>query len=520
MKINLIFVSFFWMLGLQMKAQIETKPANEYLLNIANTKFKQGDFYDAIPDFETLANQNPCNTEIVYKYGVCLVEAGKNQLVAIPLLKAAFKAGNGSSAYYLGKVYYGYMQFDSAHFYLSLYLKMKPKNDPNTVEAEKLLDHLFDAMLLMNDNNGLIVSHLDKNINSSFADYSPVVRADNAMLYFTSRREDSKGKNKDEMGQYYEDIYAAKLVDSVFEQAENVGSPLNSNEHDATVALSADGNTIIIYRTDPYSGSGDLFFSKNEGTKWANPIKMGLHINSLYQETSASLSVDGNTLFFSSNKPGGLGGFDIYKSSRGKNGVWGAAINLGNKINSKWDEESPCISADSKILYFSSKGHKPNMGGYDVYKAETDPSGKWQKPINMGFPINTLKDDLYFTVDAKAQNGYISSNRIDSEGDLDIYQFTLKQKEPEVTLFKGVVKDMANRDYTDAEIEIWDRGTNKMLFKSNSNAASGQFLLVLPNEKNLKVVFEKGNAIFTEIIDAKTDGKFHEIFKIIELEPR
>jgi len=501
-------------------SQTPSKPTDQSLLNQAYQKFKIGDFYDAIPDFESLLRENPEDVDIQFKYSICLVEAGKNPQRAIPYLKTSYKSGNVQAAFYLAKVYYGYMQLDSAHFYLVSYQKLKTDKDLKILEAEKMINQLFDAMLLMNQPSGVAIQNMGKSINSIYADYSPIISADNSILYFTSKREDSKGEKRDDNGQYYEDIYASRMEDSVFLQAENVGSPLNTKEHDATVAISADGNTIIIYRTDPYSGSGDLFFSRKDGFSWSNPIKMGLNINSLYQETSASLSADGNTLYFASNRPGGNGGFDIYKSTKSKNGVWAIAVNLGGKINTKYDEESPCIGADGKILYFSSKGHEPNMGGFDVYKSELDKYGKWQNPVNLGFPINTLHDDLYFIITANAKIGYISSNRIDSEGEVDIYQFYLNEKEPAITLFTGVVRDINGNIPIKADIELWDRDTNKTIYKTYSNALTGTFLVVIPNEKNVKLIFEKGNTIYTEITDANADGKFNEIYKVIELEEK
>ncbi|MFN0049237.1 MAG: hypothetical protein ACKVOU_08955 [Cytophagales bacterium] len=508
----------FWVFAVQSLAQ-NSKNFNQYLYNVASEKFKQNDFYDAIPDFEKLVAENPQNEEIAFKYGVCLSEVGRDQQKAIPFLKNTYNTGNELSAYYLGKIYFNYMQFDSANHYLNVFLtKATPENLKKT-DASQMLDRMFDAMLLMNEAQNVKISNLE-NINSVYPDYSPVIKVDNSILYFTSKREDTKGQKKDENGQYYEDIYVSKAENSAFKASENVGSPLNSKEHDATVALSADGSEMILYRTDPYSGNGDLLLSRKEGATWSMPFKLGFNINSPYLESSASISSDGNTLYFTSNRPGGFGGLDIYKSKKGKNGVWGNAENLGQDINTKLDEESPFINSEGRILYFSSKGHAPNMGGFDIFRSELNENGKWKKPENMKYPINTLKDDLYFTASVDAKAGYLSSNRIDSKGDLDIYMIELDEKEPNITIFTGVVKEYQTDNYIKAEIEAIDRKTNKTVLKQHSNAETGEFLVILPNNKDIKLVFDKGNTIFTEIFDGNSSNKFRALFKVIELETK
>lgn len=514
--ICLVFISLSSPFLFAQSDQNKLSPSDLFILKTANEKYNLGDFYDAIPSFTKLLISNPTNLEIQFKYGVCITEVAKDQQKAIPFLKKAFNNGISQASFYLGKVYFNYMQFDSAHFYLNSFISRASKNDLKKTDAENMVNRLFDAMMLMNQASKVKVRNVEE-VNSSFADYSPIIKADNSVLYFTSKREDSKGQKQDENGQYYEDIYVSKKEDSLFLEPENTGSSLNSKEHDATLALSADGNTIIIYRTDPYAGDGDFYMSRKYGNDWEVPFKLGLHINSQFQETSASLSPDGNILYFTSNRPGGYGGLDIYKSERGKNGVWGMARNLGSTINTKFDEESPFINSDQKVLYFSSKGHEPNMGGFDVFKSKIDSNGKWQKPINMQYPVNTLKDDLYFTLTADANIGYACSNRIDSKGDLDIYQFELDEQSPNITVFSGTVFEENTTTPMKAHIEIFNTKTGKPLYHCFSNELTGQFLTILPNDIDLKIIFEKGNAIFTELFESNQSKKFRAINKVIEL---
>ncbi len=162
------------------------QPINQYLYKIANEKFKQGDYYDAIPDFETLVKENPDNADVQFKYGACIAESGKDKIKALPFLKTVYKSGNYKASFYLGKVYYSYMQFDSAHYYLTEFVKKGEPKESRKTEAVKMLDHLFDALLLLNQQNGITIENAGENINSSAADYSPVISADNSQLYFTS----------------------------------------------------------------------------------------------------------------------------------------------------------------------------------------------------------------------------------------------------------------------------------------------------------------------------------------------
>ncbi|MCB0381723.1 MAG: PD40 domain-containing protein, partial [Flavobacteriales bacterium] len=164
-------------------------------------------------------------------------------------------------------------------------------------------------------------------------------------------------------------------------------------------------------------------------------------INSKNQETSACFSPDGNTIYFVSNRPDGIGGKDIYKSTKNKDGKWGEAENLGRTINTIDDEDAVFLHADGKTLYFSSKGHK-TMGGYDIFKS-TYEKGKWSTPENIGYPINTADDDVCFVLTASGEYGYYTSAKLDGKGKRDIYRvsFIDELNKPKLTLLKGVITD-------------------------------------------------------------------------------
>ncbi len=196
---------------------------------------------------------------------------------------------------------------------------------------------------------------------------------------------------------------------------------------------------MIVYRTNKELTGGDLYFSVFENTNWSNLEKLPEAINSKYAESSASLSEDGNILYFSSDRDGGYGGKDIYRSIRFGNGDWSLPLNLGPTINSKFDDDAPFISADGKSLYFSSKGHK-TIGGFDIFKLSLKEDGNsWSLPQNLGYPVNTVKDDIYFVTTEDENKGYYSSSRDGGYGGQDIYRINLIDKNQMVVIVKGQV---------------------------------------------------------------------------------
>jgi dipeptidyl aminopeptidase/acylaminoacyl peptidase len=291
------------------------------------------------------------------------------------------------------------------------------------------------------------IERLGPEVNSEFDDYAPVITADGEYLYFTSRRPyTDKEKKKNRMSQ--ERIYEAIWDESSqsWLEATPLGTDINvPGRNISNVAISNDGQRLLIYQDDRY-GNGDIYETYLKGNTWSQPVSLGNSVNSDDHESSASISPDGRTIYFVSERKGGEGKRDIWKATRDKNGNWGKPENLGKTINTKYDEEAVYIHPDGKTLYFSSKGHN-SMGGYDIFKSELV-NGKWSEPINLGEPINTPEDDLFFVLAANGRTGYYATGR--SGGVKNIYQIRFtpiereEQKEPtgpQLTIFKGSIKD-------------------------------------------------------------------------------
>jgi len=226
---------------------------------------------------------------------------------------------------------------------------------------------------------------------------------------------------------YYEDIYYTELVNGEWQESKNMRGPLNTNYHNSSVAISPDGQEMILYHD---SNGGDLFVSRKGKTfEWSAPKPME-GLNSEYLENSASLSSDNKTVFFTSNRPGGYGGTDIYSAQLGRGGRWENIKNLGPLINTEMDEDGVFISANGKHLYFSSNGHA-GMGDMDLYRSRLDTvTGTWDIPVNLGYPINSPENDIYFVLNADETIAYISSVRKENIGEQDIYKVNMKNWKP------------------------------------------------------------------------------------------
>ncbi len=275
------------------------------------------------------------------------------------------------------------------------------------------------------------LENLGANVNTSYPEYTPLMPRDSSFMVFTSRRNTTTGGKMDwSDNEYFEDIYiATRGKDGKFGKAQLMKN-VNEKYHDAAAALSADGNTLYLYR-DNKKTKGDLYMStrgKNAKDKksakkandddFGDPKKLNNNINTKYQETSLCVSQDGNIMYFTSDRPGGKGGLDIYMSKKEGND-WGPGTNVA-EINTEYDDDSPFLSFDGKTLYFSSKGHD-TMGGYDVFKSQ-DENGKWGKPENLSAPINGPEDDMHIMITEDNANGYYVSSDEAGFGSKDIYK--------------------------------------------------------------------------------------------------
>lgn len=342
---------------------------------------------------------------------------------------------------------------------------------------------------------GVVIENLGELINSEFSDFTPLITADEKYLIFTSRRKGSTGGHLGDDGRYNEDIYMTKMVNDKWRRPWKVSTKINSEHHDACVGLSIDGQKMFIFKSEKLN-EGDIYETELKGRVWTTPVKLtnGINMDGSI-ENSASMSADGKTLVFTSNRSGGKGGFDIYISHRPSDGEWEAPVNIGDNINTPFDEDGPFLHADGLTLYFSSKGHN-TMGGYDIFKSIYNPqTHSWSKAVNVGYPINSAHDDVFYVWTPDGNRAYFSTQREGGFGEQDIYKLTVPNTGNAVVLLKGEVKSKNTGLSLVSRVTIYDNKTGKEIASTLSNEEFGDYVLVVPPGDNYGISVEKDGYI-------------------------
>ena len=461
------------------------------------------EFAAALPLLIKLHDNDPKDPALNYALGYCYINLDDEK--ALPYFEFCLK--NPSSVpkelyYYLARSYHLEMKFEEAFKYYEIFrstIKKPQKNEEKLNEIWHEEKMCKNGMEMMKNPSDIEVFSMGDVINTQYPEYGPIFNADNNVMIFTSCRPDTKGGKVDKYdGRYFEDIYISKKTDGVWTKPENMGDSINTDGNDAVVAMSPDGQKIYLYKYD--NGHGDLYVSKLKGDKWMSPEKLPAPINSHSWEPSMSITPDENIVFFTSNREGGLGGTDIYMVKKLPNGEWAEPQNLGAPINTKYDEDSPFILSDGKTLYFSSNGDK-SMGGYDVFVSHLEEGGAWSTPENLGYPISTPHDDLYFSLSADGETMYFSSVHAEGKGDKDIYYAKIKKKTANVMLVNGQVIDGETKDPIKAHIEVKDKKTGGVIGIYNTNESTG----------NYTIIFQEGVEYHLEISSEGYDSHIDDL---------
>jgi tetratricopeptide (TPR) repeat protein len=433
--------------------------------------YRDLNFHEALPLYLKLDSIEANNPKYIFPIGVSYLYFNKVDL-AIPYLESCKDKKEIKSAsldYYLGKAYHLNGQFEKA---IESYTEYKTFfGHKNTRQHKKLyedidkeIEYCKNGMVLYTVPVKVNISNLGPSINSEYPEYGPVVSGDEREIIVTSSRPDTKGGQRDfhTDGHYFEDLYISTSDGKNWEPLSRMSDSINTNDHDASVALSADGKNLILYRyTNDVleNGSGDLYISTLRDLKWSNAQKLSFS-NQKYWEPSAAISSNGKTIIFSSNREGSIGGTDLYTVVQNDQGVWSIPVSLGSTINTARDEDSPFLMPDGKTLYFSSKGHN-SMGGYDIFVSHLSPETlTWSKPENIGYPLNTPYDDLHFSWSADGKRMYFSSIRPEGYGDRDVYSAELIKEEAAIdsthTQFSASVRDARSQAAIEAIMKIYE----------------------------------------------------------------
>lgn len=406
-------------------------------LRKADLLYSKGDTRHALSAYQAILANDSSNARANFMAGMCHIESA-NKPQALPYFQKAYQLSPNISPrvlYYIAYANHLSYQFDTAITYYTRYLNTledkanvalsaKEKKDDRARTLKHIAECETGKRLVANPDSNVRIRNLGPTINSPYPDYGPIITPDEKYLYFTSKREGTTGGGKDAKSDYFEDIYFSENTDSGWTNPQPLDSTINTSLHESCIAISSDGAELYLY-IDNDQFKGDIFHSKMIGDTWTKPQPFSIMINSDFIENSMALSQDGQTLFFSSDKPGGIGGKDIYMSKKKKGGGWETPQNLGYDINTSYDDEGPFLAADGKTLYFSSKGHA-GMGGYDLFKSVYDSaSRKWSAPENLGYPINSPEDDIYFVLAGSGKYGYFASVKEGGLGGLDIYRILM-----------------------------------------------------------------------------------------------
>lgn len=538
-----------------------------YSVKYADTYYamnQPGAYRMALTEYLKAYDYNQYNPELNYKIGACYLYSTEKPK-AIDFLQKAYKAKPGVSDdihFLLGWALQLNYEFDEAIKYYRNFQaehgtvdqkKGKSKGDEVTHDVDKRIRECESGKKLVNSPIRVFIDNLGATVNSKYPDYGPVITTDQSVLVFTSRREGSTGEVIDPNDLlYYEDLYVSYNDDKKeWAQAINMRA-LNTDGHDASVGLSPDGQILYTYKGVP---DGTLFESMLKGDNWTKPKELSSNINTKLHETSASISYDNKYLYFVSDRPKdgmgntNLGGKDIFVCEMQKNGNWGPAKNVGAPINTKYDEEGVFMHPDGVTMYFCSK-RDGTMGGYDIFYSENDGAGNWSEPVNIGYPVNTPDDDVFFVVAGNARYAYYSSAREGGYGLQDIYRITflgpekmmvmgtediliassnatiqqkveqeiVEVKKVRLTIMKGTITDALSGIAVEATIEIVDNEKNELISTLTSNSKTGKYLVSLPSGKNYGIAVKAdGYLFYSENIDIPDATAYQEVTKDIVL---
>ncbi|MGE0078257.1 MAG: OmpA family protein [Bacteroidales bacterium] len=411
----------------------------------------------------------------------------------------------------LGKLQLQIGEYQKALDNFEYYLTLNDKSKSIEKSAHDAIDRCKFALNAIANPVPYNPINLGNDINTDLDEYWPSLSVDEKTLVYTVKLPKSVNvgiKNT----KWQEDFYVSNKNDEGnWSKGIPIGEPLNTDINEGAQGLSADGKTM--YYTI-CSGVCNLYTSvKNSNGTWSAPVKLPPQINSSrYSEKQPSISPDGRTLYFVSNRPGGLGGFDIWKSEKNIDGTWGNAVNIGEPINTDGDEQSPFIHFDNQTLYFSSSGHL-GMGSMDIYISRLNENGKWGKPTNFGYPINTYKSEEGLIVNAKGTVAYYSTDIVPEHG-RDIFTFNLYPEiQPIPTSYvTGVIKDSKTLRTLEAQISLVDLSSKKEVMNSTT-PTDGKFLVCLPTNKQYGLFASAPGYLFhSEHFDLKGIFSFDKPF--------
>ena len=388
--------------------------------------FLNADYSDALPYYLQLYEKMPENANLAYRIGACYLNIPGKKNLSIDYLETASKnmsakhkegSINQISAPYdalydLGNAYLVNYKFDLAK---DAFKRYSESLLPDDRENRDFLNHLIDVCENAKNLISKPISYTEDNAGEIFNDdksnYNPVISADGKSFAFMVSLK------------FYDAIMFTKIANGKWSPPINISPEIQLDGNIFISCLSSDGKTLYLSKNDNFNS--DIYSSSFNGTNWTPAVKIGKNVNTKYWESHGYISENGNQLIFASDRPGGFGGLDLYVSSK-INGEWGPAVNIGPEINTQFNEDRAFSINNNKTLFFSSQGHM-TIGGYDIFRSELQSNGLWSKPENIGYPLNTPDDNMFFMPTGDGKTGYYSLfKESGGSGKEDIYKITLK----------------------------------------------------------------------------------------------
>ncbi len=489
----------------------------------ANALFSNKNYASAFDKYKTLLTTHPGDNYLKYNMGICGANLSDRHAEALALLDEVYAADKKALNinFYFAILYHKTYQFDKALELINALMADAKTTPEQKAYLLRLTTYCKNGKILMENPVTVKIENIGTPPNSPSSEYAPVLTSDEETLIYTYRGKESKGGLVDELnkpdpeGNYNEDIFISKKINGKWSAPESIGE-LNTIDNDAVIAISNDGQQLFLFKETKEDG-GDIYVSKLAGGKFGKAEKLKGEVNSSSWEGSVSLSGDQRNLFFASERPGGLGGKDIYMASMTPNGTWGNVKNLGNKINTPFDDDAPFIHPDGRSLVFSSEGHN-SMGDFDIFISDLDEStNAWKDPTNVGYPVNTTDDDLCYVLSADGKRGYYSTAKKDGFGDQDIYVVdpAIVSKKSHVTIIKGTITEMLAPFECEIHVSV-NGGDNRSYGTYKSNPENGHYLVNLPSGFNYKLSYYHpilGDKVF-DIVAEKVDGYAEKIINV------
>jgi PAS domain S-box-containing protein len=499
---KIVIAFFILFLPAQLFTNNNSTIRNKY--NAAENFEAASKFAEAIPILKELLALDPDNENFNFQLAVSIIE-GKNSEDPLPYLEKAAK--NVTRYYrsnykqrsappitleYLAKEYHSNYRFADAIIAYNQYLNFIDKRDLETVnKTNKNIAYCKSGEELIK--NPFKVEHQDfgPQFERNFRAHSPVLSPDESIYIFASSNSEislAKGEK------HSDDIYCTYFENGVWGEPQPLTN-VNTSNDEAPVSISPDGTQLILYRND--NGDGNLYYSELlEGKVWSKPHKYPSTINTSAQETHATLSADGNILYFTSDRKGGFGGLDLYMSKKTGENDWSEAINLGNQINSEYNEESPHLQANSDIFYFSSD-RPESLGGLDIFRCRLVNDSTTNEVKNLGFPINTAENDIFFKTSLDGSKGFFTSTCRSRNGNfnLQVVEFKDIKLFPNVVV-KGLVIFAPKDTLKDMHVNLFNIESREIVDSGKTNKKNGYYSFRLNNQRKYFASFEYDGYVY------------------------